>query len=388
MKSLLLIGLAILSTNCEKDFSQEFPYHPPEKIRSGLKVGTLQEVHMDENVMRKAVGRIHNGKYGEIHSMLIFKDNLLVFEDYYEGHQYQWDAPGHYGAYITWDRDTPHCIHSDSKSITSLCIGIAIDQGYIESVHQSIFDYLPDYQHFKSPEKEKITIEHLLTMTSGFEWDEWGVSLSSIKNDQIGIWFWEKGPMDYILSRDLVAEPGTRFNYSGGDIQILVEILRNATGMTLDEFSGTYLFEPMGIDSYDWWLIFPTGEIQGAGGLKLIPRDMVKIGTMMMNNGVWEGTRIVSEEWVSKCRSPYAGNTGIKVPGEDLGRVGYAYTWWTRSFRHDGLNIGMYLALGWGGQKIMVLPELNMIVVFTGANYNSNVHQFEILERFILPAIN
>ncbi|MGW8316222.1 MAG: serine hydrolase domain-containing protein [Bacteroidales bacterium] len=387
MKPILLFCIALLSTNCEKDYSQEFPYHPPAETRGGLQVGTLQEVHMDENMMRKAVGRINNGKYGEIHSMLIYKDNLLVFEDYYEGHQYQWEAPGHYGAYISWDRDKQHCIHSDTKSITSLCIGIAIDQGFIESVHQSIFEYLPDYQNFRTPEKEKITIEHLLTMTSGFEWDEWGVSLSSVENDQIGIWFWEEGPMDYILSRDLVAEPGTRFNYSGGDIQILVEILRNATGMTLDEFSSTYLFGPMGIDTYDWWLIFPTGEIQGAGGLKLTPRDMVKLGAMMMNDGVWEGTRIISEEWVSKCRSPYAGNTGIKVPGEDLGRVGYAYTWWTRSFRQDGLNIGMYLALGWGGQKIMVLPELDMIVVFTGANYNSNVHQFEILERFILPAI-
>jgi CubicO group peptidase (beta-lactamase class C family) len=224
-------------------------------------------------------------------------------------------------------------------------------------------------------------------MTSGFEWDEWGISLSSVENDQIGIWFWEDGPMDYTLSKDLVAEPGTRFNYSGGDIQILVEILKNATGMTLDEFSGTYLFDPMGIDSYDWWLIFPTGEIQGAGGVKLTPRDMVKIGTMMLNQGVWDERRIVSEEWVSKCVSSYAGNTGIKVPGEDLGRVGYGYTWWTKDFRYGGTNLGMYLALGWGGQKIMIIPELDMVVVFTGANYNSNVHQFEILERFILPAI-
>ena len=387
MKPILLFCLAILSTNCEKDFSQEFPYHPPALIRGSLQVGTLQEVHMDEDMVRKAVGRIRNGKYGEIHSMLIYKDNLLVFEDYFEGHQYQWDAPGHYGSYITWDMDTPHCIHSDTKSITSLCIGIAIDQGYIENVHQSIFDYLPDYQNFRTTEKEKITIEHLLTMTSGFEWDEWGVSLSSIKNDQIGIWFWEEGPMDYILSRNLVAEPGTRFNYSGGDIQILVEILKNATGMTLDEFSGTYLFGPMGIESDDWWLIFPTGEIQGAGGLKLIPRDMVKIGAMMMNNGVWDGTRIVSEEWVSKCNSSYAGNRGIKVPGEDLGKVGYGYTWWTKRTRYNGQDIEMFFALGWGGQKIMVLPELDMVVVFTGANYNAKVHQSEILERFILPAI-
>jgi len=387
MKQLLLLSLIILGTGCQKDFCQQSPYTPPPDTRDGLQVGSLENVHMDQQKICKAAERIRNGKYGEIHSMLIYKDAMLVFEDYYEGHQYQWDAPGHLGDYITWDRDTQHCIQSDTKSFVSLCIGIAIDKGYIESVHQSIFDYLPDYQHFRTPENEKITIEHLLTMTSGLDWKEWGVSLGSIKNDQIGIWFWEDGPMNYVLSRDVVAEPGTRFNYSGGDIQILVEILRNATGMTVNEFSVTCLFEPMDIGSYDWWLVFASGQVQGAGGLKLTPRDMVKTGAMMLNQGAWNDSRIVSEEWVDKCMIPYAGNTGIKVPGEDLGRLGYGYTWWTKSFTYGGENIGMYLAIGWGGQKIMVLPELDMVVVFTGANYDKNEHQFEILEKFILSAI-
>jgi len=387
MKPLILLSLIILSTSCQKDFCQQFPYNPPPDTRDGLQVGSLQDVHMDQNKICKAADRIRNGNYGEIHSMLIYKDNMLAFEDYFEGHQYQWDAPDHYGDYITWDRDTPHCIQSDTKSFVSLCIGIAIHRGYIESVHQSIFDYLPDHQNFRTPENEKITIENLLTMTSGLRWKEWGVSLGSIENDQIGIWFWEDGPMDYVLSRDMVADPGTWFNYSGGDIQILVEILRNATGMTLDEFSRTYLFEPMGIASYDWWLVFSSGQVQGAGGLRLTSRDMVKTGAMMLNQGLWEENRIVSGEWVSKCMTPYAGNTGIKVPGEDLGKLGYAYTWWTKGFTHDGRNIGMYLAIGWGGQKIMVLPELDMVVVFTGANYDKNEHQFEILEKYILAAL-
>jgi CubicO group peptidase (beta-lactamase class C family) len=297
------------------------------------------------------------------------------------------DAPGHKADYVKWARDMQHCIHSDTKSITSLCIGIAVDQGFIHSVHQSIFDYLPDHQHLNTNNKQYITIEHLLTMTSGLRWEEWDISLSSIENDQIGIWFWEDGPMDYVLRREFVAEPGTRFNYSGGDIQILVEILQNATGMSLDAFSEKYLFEPLGIPSFDWWLIFPSGEIQGAGGLKLTPRDMVKIGAMMLNNGMWDGKRIISEDWVSKCTSPYRGNYGIKVPGEDLGKVGYAYTWWTKEFTYNSKNLNMYFALGWGGQKIIFLPELAMVIAFTGANYNSKVHQFELLERFILSAI-
>ena len=385
---LILLVLLLFTTSCGKDYSNPYPYTVPSAINDGLKVGSLKEYGMDQTVLGKAVARIKKGKYGEIHSMLIYKGDKLVFEDYYQGHQYQWDAPGHYGEFVNWDKEMPHCIHSDTKSIVSLCIGIALAEGFIGSVQQSIFDYLPGHQDFKVNNKEYITIEHLLTMTSGLRWDEWGVSLGSIKNDQIGIWFWEDGPMDYVLSRDFAAEPGKRFNYSGGDIQILVEILKNATGMPLDEFSGKYLFEPLGITSYDWWLKFPSGgEIQGAGGLKITPRDMLKIGALMLNKGKWKGKQIVSEEWVLKCATPYPGNRGIKIPGEDLGKVGYSYTWWTKTFNYKNENIAMFFAVGWGGQKIIVLSDLDMVIVFTGANYNSRVHQFEIIERFILPAM-
>jgi CubicO group peptidase (beta-lactamase class C family) len=354
----------------------------------GLNVGSLDEVNMDEDMIRKSVGRIHYGKYGEVHSMLIYKNDLLVFEEYFEGHQYKWDAPKHHGDYVSWNKDLQHCIHSDTKSIVSLCIGIAIEKGFIKDVNRSIFEYLPNYRHLKTKAKEKITIEHLLTMTSGLKWEEWDIPLSSISNDQIGIWFWEEGPINYVLGRELVAEPGTRFNYSGGDIQILVEILRNAAGMKLDEFSGKYLFEPMGITSYDWWLIFPSGEIHGAGGLKLTSRDMMKIGAMMLNKGVWNGNRIISEDWFSNCETSYSGNTGIKIPGEDLGELGYAYTWWTKSIDYKGKLIQWYSANGWGGQKIIIIPDLDMVMVFTGANYTSKVHDFEIIERFILPSMD
>jgi len=388
MKPLFIVLIStIVILGCEKDLSSQFPYTPPVENNDGLQVGSLSEIHMNETRILKAVDRIFHGKYGEVHSMLIYKDELLVVEEYFEGHQYLWEGPGHKGEKISWNRDLLHCTHSVSKSITSLCIGISIDQGFIENVNQSIFDYLPGHQHLKTEAKAKITIEHLLTMSSGLLWNEWGIPLSSVLNDQIGIWFWEGGPVNYALGRDLVAEPGTRFNYSGGDIQILVEILKNATGMSLDEFSSKYLFEPMGITSHEWWLIFPSGEIQGAGGLKLTPRDMVKVGAMMLNKGVWNGTRIISEKWVSKCTTPYPGNTGIKIPGEDARKVGYAYTWWTNKVEHKGVLIPCYFALGWGGQKIIILQDLDMVLVFTGANYLSRVHQFEIIERFILQAL-
>jgi CubicO group peptidase (beta-lactamase class C family) len=377
-----------LNCNCEKDFNENWQANAPASIDDGLETGTLEELNIDAKRIAGAVCRIHKGKYGEIHSMLIYKDKKIVFEEYFKGPTYQWDAPGHYGDYVSWNREMQHCIHSDTKSITSLCVGIAIDKGYIKSVHQSIFDYLPGYEHYKKDGKEKITIEHLLTMTSGLQWEEWKISLGSVENDQIAIWFYEDGPVNYVLRKPLVAEPGIRFNYSGGDIQLLAEILENASGMALDDFSGQYIFQPLGIDTYDWWLIFPSGEIQAAGGLKLTPRDMVKIGAMMLNKGLWNGNQIISEDWIEKCASPYPGNSRIKVPGEDLGKVGYSYTWWTKNFSFKGQKIDLYFALGWGGQKIVIIPDLDVVLVFTGANYNSKVHEFEILERFVIPLIN
>jgi CubicO group peptidase (beta-lactamase class C family) len=116
MKALLMILLSMLVNSACKDFASQVTYNPPIYVEDGLQVGNLEEARMDEDMLLKAAGRIKNGKYGEVHSMLIYKNDQLVFEEYFPGHTYQWDAPGHYGNYVTWNRDMPHCIHSDSKS--------------------------------------------------------------------------------------------------------------------------------------------------------------------------------------------------------------------------------------------------------------------------------
>ncbi len=181
-------------------------------------------------------------------------------------------------------------------------VGLAVDNGFIESVHQSIFDYLPEYQHPNTDGKDKITIEHLLTMTSGLEWKEWNAPYSSPDNNAVGIWYSDKDPITYILEKQLVNEPGTSFTYSGGNMIVLGEIIKYATKMNIDEFSGKYLFEPLGIDSFDWWQQFENGVFETGGGLKMTPRDMAKIGVTFLNEGVWNGKQIISEQWVEKVQ--------------------------------------------------------------------------------------
>lgn len=115
---------------------------------------------------------------------------------------------------------------------------------------------------------------------------------------------------------------------------------------------------------------------------------MAKFGLTFLNKGVWNGGRIISGEWVEKSATLYPGNTRINIPGEDSGRVGYSYTWWTKQYSHSGKKINMYYAGGWGGQLIMVLPELNTVVVFTGGNYVTKRPDFKIFEKYVLPAID
>jgi CubicO group peptidase (beta-lactamase class C family) len=320
--------------------------------------------------------------------MLIYKDGKLVLEEYFNGHDHQWDAPKHHGDFVSWDRDMLHYAHSVSKSITSMGVGIAIDKGFIDNAQQGIFEYLPDYQFLLTAENEEITIEHLLTGTSGLQWAEWNAPLSSIANDQVAIWFQEKDPVEFVLSRPVQHEPGTHFVYSGGNFDVLGVILENASGMSFEDFFKTYLFEPLGMDSAYWHQIYPTGEVHAAGGLRATPREMLKLGASMLELGTWKGQSIISEDWIESCALPYPGNRGINIPGEPSGRLGYSYSWWTKEYMKGGKKIHMYAAGGWGGQHIMVLPELNAMVVFTGGNYNSKRPPFKILEKYILPAMN
>ena len=377
----------MLFISCKQDPSTLRVYQIPENIEDGLEVGTLEEVDIDQGLIEKGVYDIDNGKYGEVHSILIYKDGKLVLDEYFTGHKYQWDAPNAHGDLVTFTKSTQHLAHSVTKSITSACIGIAIDKGFIQIVNQSIFDYLPEHEHLNTDGKDIITIEHLLTMTSGLEFNEWGTLPNSPDNDVARLWFYCEDPITCILERPLINEPGTSFNYSSGNMDILGEIIKNASGMDLDEFSGKYLFEPLGIGNFIW-AQFENGVIDAAGGVKFTPRDMVKTGVTFLNNGVWNGKQIISKQWVEKSATAFQGNTGIKIPGEDLGKVGYAYTWWTREYSISDKRINGFWADGWGGQKIMVFPEIDTVIVFSGGNYTSNNHHLKILEKYIFPAIN
>jgi CubicO group peptidase (beta-lactamase class C family) len=382
---LLLVFVSFIIFGC-KNCPMDREYQLPKYVNDGLKVGTLTDVNIDTVLISKGLNRINCGSFGEVHSMVIYKDNLLVLEEYFQGHKFKWDAPNYYGALVNWNMDMPHSMMSCTKSFTSACIGIAIDKGFIKDVHQSIFDYLPNYQQFRTDNREYITLEHLITMTSGLAWDEWSALHGTSANDIDRLYFECEDPIICVLEKNWWAVPGEKFTYNGGGMVILAEIIKNATNMNIYEFSMKYLFKPLSIDTVQWGQ-FENSMYDSAGMLFLTPRDMLKLGITYLNKGEWNGKRIISDDWVKNSAKPFNNNIGINIPGEDSGKNGYGYTWWTSQFSHNGSEINMFRAGGWGGQEIMVFPELDMVVVFTGGNYDSSTSLFKLLEKFILPAI-
>ena len=222
---LILLSLIILGCeNCPTDRVYNFLLD----INDGLNVGSLTDVNIDTVLIYEGLNKIDCGSFGEVHSILVYKDNLLVLEEYFEGHRYKWDEPEYHGELVSWDRNMPHEMMSVTKSFTSACIGIAIDKGFIKSIHQSIFDYLPNHQRLKVDNREYITIEHLVTMTLGLAWDEWSVAHGSSANDIDNLWFDCKETISCVLERPWWEEPGKLFTYNGGGMAILSEIIKNA----------------------------------------------------------------------------------------------------------------------------------------------------------------
>jgi CubicO group peptidase (beta-lactamase class C family) len=225
-------------------------------------------------------------------------------------------------------------------------------------------------------------------MTSGLEFDEWSGAHGTTENDIDRIYIeCQEDPVKCVIERDLVYPPGEHFTYSGGNMIILGEILRNASGMDIGAYGKQHFFDPLEIDSV-YWYQFENGVFACDGSIRMTPRDMLKIGICFLNNGMWKEQRLISEAWIKHSSVPYKNNHGIKVPIDDTGKNGYAYTWWTNNLKKDGKQTPLFQASGWGGQEIIVIPDLDMVVVFTGGNYVVKKHYYSILERFVLPSIN
>lgn len=379
-----LITLVYFFSACDE--SPENPltgdnnYPIPEETGDGWETASLSSVGMNTNRLFTLINKINNNSYTEVHSIVIIKDDKLVFEEYFSGHDFLYNGQNFQGAYIDFDRNTRHNTHSATKSFTSALAGIAIEKGFIQSVDDKIFDYFPDYSELLDQQKEKITIEHLLTMSSGFEWNEWDVSISQSEHDIVRMNS-SPDPVYYVLNKPVVTEPGNSFYYNGGTVDLLGQLVRRASSMNVKSFSRTYLFNQLGITNYNWQTLYPSGITCCHGDIYITPRDMAKFGYLFLKKGMWNGTRIISEEWVNNSFQNH-----ITPPVNWA--YGYGYLWWLKKYYTPEHIYYSFNAEGWGGQQIIIIPTENMVVVFTGANYVTNPPNDEIMSSYILPSLN
>ena len=380
-----LILLGFLIGACEEDSSTNPPggnynYTMPEETGDGWETASLNSVGMNTSKIESLVNKIKSNTYEEVHSVVVIKNDKLVFEEYFPGHDFLYNGQNFHGAYIEFDRDTRHNTHSVTKSFTSALVGIAVDKGLIQSIDEKIFNYFADYSSLLDQQKEKISIKHMLTMSSGFQWNEWDVSISQGNHDIVRF-NQSSDPIYYLLSKPVVTEPGTAYYYNGGAVDLLGQIVKRATNMDVKIFSSTYLFGLLGITNYNWQTLYPSGITCCHGDVYITPRDMAKIGYLYLKKGIWKGTRIISEEWINNSVQNHI------IPPVNWA-YGYGYLWWLKRYYSGSHLYYSFNAEGWGGQQIIVIPSENMVVVFTGANYVSNTPNDEIMSSYILPAVN
>jgi CubicO group peptidase (beta-lactamase class C family) len=371
-----VVALSFFIFRCSHSVQEEpWTYHPPVQTDDGWETDSLSAVGVDLVPLTALMNRLREHPGHLVEGILIIKEDRLVFEEYFEGRQH----PTYGDGPVSYSRVTKHCLSSVTKSITATLLGIAIDRGFVPSVDQRIFDYFPDMADLDVGTKSAITLKHLVTMSAGLQWDEWSYPLSDPRND-LTQWFRSTGDLvRFVLERPMVADPGTTFTYNGGLTNVLGEAIRRASGLRLDRFSETYLFAPLGITDSSWYLIRPD-FVYASGDVSLRPRDLAKLGRLYLQGGLWSGARVLSPEWVAASATP----AFVMQPWP--GCAGYSYGWWPRTADYGS---GAYAAEGWGGQALIVMPELDAVVVFTGGSYWTSplLSPHQMMEAYILPAL-
>ncbi|UCC41075.1 MAG: serine hydrolase [Candidatus Aminicenantes bacterium] len=359
----------------------------------GWNKSSPEEQNVDSALLSQLDARIKNGDYGYVDSMLVIRNGYLIFEKAYEQDyvrinegkdkwpdQYNYYNPNWHPFY----KGTKlHSLQSVTKSITSALIGVAIGKKEIQSVNQKIVDIFKDEEISNLDDRKKrLTLEDVLTMRSGIDWNE-SIPYTDPRNTCIQLeksddWF------KFVINRQMSDEPGTVFEYNSGASVLLSAIIKELTGMYIDKFAEKHLFKPLGISSY-YWKRTPTELPDTEGGLYLEPHDLAKIGYLYLNDGMWDGSRILPEGWVQSTVTPHVADV---APDNDNVNVAYGYQWWLIPYNEKSKEY-IYACSGYGGQRLLVATKYNLIAVFNGWNiYEKPSMPLRAFFDYVLKAVN
>jgi CubicO group peptidase (beta-lactamase class C family) len=334
--------------------------------------GTPESVELRPRSLDAMIHAIEQDEFKKITSVLVARHARLVHESYFQGFD-------------------PHSLmntRSASKSITGMLVGIAMDKAFLAGASQPILPFFPDKQPAQYPDARKgnITLEDLLTMSSLLECDDFNPFSRGNEERMYPIEDWVQFTLDLPIrgfpawaTKPEDSPYGRNFSYCTAGVVTLGGVLERATGMSVPQFADQSLFSPLGIEAVEWQFI-PLGTAMTGGGLGLRSRDLLKLGQLYLNHGVWHGRRIISEEWVRESTRPHAA-----VDDE----TEYGYLWWLRSFGPKGHRA--YLMQGNGGNKVAVFPALDMVVVITSTNFGApGMHEQtdRLLSDYVLAAVS
>ena len=381
-----LIGVALLSLSSgafvEKAASDERQIALPGAV--GLSEDALSAIHQD----------IQNGRYGYIDAFLVARHGKIVFEQYYEN-----DSPSIYkqeaatpGALVVNDPSGPynyfnpwwhpyyrnttlHSMQSVTKSVASALVGIAISRGEFPALDTPVLEFFDEatVQNVDG-RKRAMTLRDLLTMTDGLLWDE-NLPYNDFDNS-FAVMAKAHNWVQYTLDLPMGSDPGTSFNYNSGATLILGHIFRLATGIDIEEYAVEHLFTPLGIDDY-FWDRTPYGLTDIQEGLYVSARSLAKIAQLFLQKGRWEGEQVIPATWVEESIAP-------QYPTGAAGDEAYGYLWWSQPFTYEGESQRAYFGKGFGGQRPIFLPELDLVIVLTGWNILPGqpfFHAMEAIER-------
>lgn len=354
-------------------------------------VATPQSQSMNADSLKAFDDLLAIGKYGYIDAMIVTRNGKLIYQKNY-AHDYgkiygenaktksglnQLDPGGPYNYYNSWwhpyYRHTElHSLQSVTKTITSVIIGIATTRKEFPDITTPVLHFFDTTEVKNIDErKRKMTIRHLLTMTAGFDWQEW-IPYTDPKNDAIqmeGSFDW----INYVINRPMSHEPGQHFNYNSGASQLLSYIFRKATGKDIEEYAAQYLFLPLGITDY-FWKRTPTGLADTEGGLYLSATDLAKVYYLYLREGNWNGKQLVTQEWVKASVSSSVNlGSGIR----------YGYKWWLYEYGNPVKYA--WAGSGFGGQWPIIISEYDIVAVFTGWNIGNgpSLHAREAIKRLV-----
>ena len=368
MKSLpafLLLLLIVFGEGCKKKQSTRPAFPPPPVTSDGWQVSSLSGQQIDIDQITRADAALKNDpSFVNIHTLTIVKNGKLVFDEFYHS-----GPSGYHKGDLT-------TMQSVTKSFTSLVVGIAISHGLITDVNQTAHSLLPELTTINwSSGKDKITLKHVLTMSAGFAGNEESDSLLPAHFAK------------YMFSKPLAHSPGTVFDYRTALTNTLGDMLATTLvplHLSLKKFMDSLLFKPLDIKNYQWVYTDKAGIPELGGGLFLAPRDMAKLGQLVLNNGKWNNRQIVPAQWIEAATREYF-HFSPRYWGE---LDGYGYLFWHRDLVSNGKTFKAIIALGYSGQYVVVIPSRQVVIAITSwfpedKNWQIPLH---FVEEYLLPA--